>query len=332
MNKTFKTFYLRFNAPLHIGNYRPDSYEQSESFLRSDTLVAAIYATWAKMGHADWIPTDGAPPFTLSSAFPYWEKEKEKTHFFPRLKTTAKVPKSVPYDTVLVKAIKKIQWVDQGYFEKLLNGKVVSSYGEENQHLQSNFLASTSLPEKGFMIKETMNRVTIPRNREGEQSDAKPFYMERIRFTNGGLFFMATGTELDKLEAALNLLQYEGFGTDRNVGNGFFDLETDSLTLDLPENSQYGTNIGLYCPESEAILQKQLDEQSRFELIKRGGWVTTVNYQTIEKNSIYMFTEGSVFFENQAIAGRGGIDLTPDYPINHSIFRCGQSIFLPINL
>jgi CRISPR type III-A-associated RAMP protein Csm4 len=334
MPKTFKTYYLNFISPLHIGDHRPDSYEQSETFLRSDTLVAAIFATWAKMGHADWIPESGDPPFVLSSAFPYWEKSKEeKNHFFPRLKITPKVKEELEYDTHLVKALKKVQWLDQPYFERLLQLEATSSFGKENKHIQGGFLTETELPKGGFITKEVMNRVSIPRNQEdGEAKDAIPFYMERIRFNNGGLFFLAEGEHLDRLELALNLLQYEGFGTDRNVGNGFFEFSTGEITLDTPSNGNYGTNLGLYCPESKEILNTQLDDNSRFELIKRGGWITKPNYQTIEKNSIYMFTEGSVFYEKDSIVGRGGIDLKPDYPIDHPIFRCGKSIFLPVNL
>ncbi len=141
MPKKFKTYYLNFTSPLHIGNHRPDSYEQSESFLRSDTLVAAIYATWAKMDHVDWIPESGEPPFLLSSAFPFWRKrEGGKIHFFPRLKAVPKSEKGQQYDTLVVKALKKVQWLDQSYFEKLLHFKASDSFGSDNCDLQGAFL------------------------------------------------------------------------------------------------------------------------------------------------------------------------------------------------
>ena len=331
MTKSFKTFYLHFNSPLHIGNHR-DTYEQSERFIRSDTLIAAVYATWAKMGKADWIPSDGIPPFTISSAFPFWKNEGKIHHFFPRLKVTTKPKSEQSYNTILAKALKKIQWLDQAYFEQLLAGTTSANFGENGRDLQGNFLTSTQLPEAGFMVKEEMQRVAIPRYQDGVPEDAKPFYMERIRFINSGLFFLATGKDLDKLEKALSLLQYEGLGTDRNVGNGFFELKQAELHLQIPDDSPYSTNLSLYCPVSEQVLQQQLDDHSRFEVIKRGGWITTPNYQTLEKNSIYMFSEGSVFLENKEIVGRGGIDLTPYHPMNHPVFRCGQSIFLPVKL
>jgi CRISPR-associated protein Csm4 len=330
MIKTFKTYYLYFNSPLHIGNHRPDDYDESESFLRSDTLVAAIYATWAKMGNSDWIPESGDPPFTLSSAFPFWARnEEDLIHFFPKLKVTPS--STTEFDTVTIKSLKKVQWIDKGYFEKVLKMESTDQFGDNQKDIQGLFLTSSALPEDGFMIKEETNRVTIPRNREKEGQNSTPFHMERLRFQNGGLFFIADGEDLNRLEKALDLLQYEGFGTDRNVGNGFFSWKSGNISIKVPDSGEYGTNLSLYCP-FKSELNTQLDENSRFELIKRGGWITTLNYQTIEKNSIYMFSEGSVFKENRAVAGRGGIDITPYLPIDHPIFRCGKSIFLPINL
>lgn len=332
MPKTFQTYYLHFTAPLHLGDHRPDSYEQSESFLRSDTLMAAIYATWAKMGRVDWIPTEDNPPFVLSSAFPFWEtKNNEKVHFFPRLMVSPPPVENQEYDSVLVKSLKKIKWLDQTYFERLLQLEATSQYGKNDKHLQDGFLSVTPLPKDGFMVKEMTERVTIPRDRM-EEKDARPFYMERLRFLNGGLFFLAEGTHIDRLEQALHLLQHEGLGTDRNVGNGFFEWSKGQLTIQTPEQSNYATNLSLYCPESKEVLTKQLDEHSRFDFIKRGGWITTVGAQSIEKNSIYMFTEGSVFYKKAWVAGRGQIDITPNYcPLNHKIYRCGQAIFLPVN-
>ena len=335
MNKSFNVFYLNFNAPLHLGNYRPDEYDQSESFLRSDTLVAAVYATWAKMGKEDLIPKNGDPPFTLSSAFPFWSNPSgQKVHFFPRPKVPFKKEEQAAYDASLAKALKKIKWLDQEHFQLLIANKSIGDGVGLKSKLKDDFLTNQVIPENGFMVKEEMQRVTIPRNREvAENADATPFYMERIRFQNAGLFFIAEGDDLTDLKSALDLLQYEGFGTDRNIGNGLFDLDHGTITLDLPDNTDYALNLSLYCPNSQSDLNSQLDENARFDLIKRGGWITTPGLQTIEKNSIYMFSEGSVFKQQGTVNGKGDIDLKPNsYPIGHSIFRSGKAIFLPITL
>ncbi|KAA6311035.1 hypothetical protein EZS27_037765, partial [termite gut metagenome] len=40
-----------------------------------------------------------------------------------------------------------------------------------------------------------------------------------------GLFFVVLGDDTSLLDAAMEVLQHEGIGTDRNVGNGFLLLK-----------------------------------------------------------------------------------------------------------
>jgi CRISPR/Cas system CSM-associated protein Csm4 (group 5 of RAMP superfamily) len=87
-----------------------------------------------------------------------------------------------------------------------------------------------------------------------------------------------------------------------------------------------------------------IDDDSRFELIRRGGWITTQPYMTYRKKSIQMFREGSVFslpktravVENSFKAGKT-VDLRPELPegmkqVEHPVWRVGKSIFIPVNL
>ena len=152
-----------------------------------------------------------------------------------------------------------------------------------------------------------------------------------------GLACLAAGNELNKLNTALDFLKYEGFGTDRNVGNGFFEWKDCTIELNLPANAGHSTNLGLYCPKDKASVAAEIDEKSSYELIKRGGWITEAGYQTIEKESIYMFSEGSVFSKSIDIDGKGNIDLSPrnlpqDLKPSHPIYRSGKTIFVPVNV
>lgn len=329
---TYKTYYLAFNAPLHVGNHKPESYEQSEDFLRSDTIVAAIYAAWAKMGNVDWIPSDGNPPFTVSSAFPYVETGKnEYVHFFPRPKVRFNRKEEQNSDGSVRKKIKKVQWLDQEYFESVINHREMTDYGVGNKDLKGNYLSGSNINPEEHITKDLIQRVTISRNTE-EPKDSEPFYMERIFFDRAGLYFMASGENLESLEKALIFLQHEGFGTDRNVGNGFFDLKSGSIDIAVPDKSEFMTNLSLYTPESKEEFVNQISHQdTAFEAIKRGGWITTQGYQSVVKKTVMMFTEGGVWYHNKAINGIGNIDLTPsDYSINHKIWRSGRSLFVPI--
>jgi CRISPR-associated protein Csm4 len=325
---TYTAYYLKFTTPLHIGDYKPDTYENSESYLRSDTIIAAIIATWAKSGHGDWIG-DGNLPFTISSAFPFYMiKKDENVEFhplFPRIKRPFLLKE---YDPKMSKALKKITWMDLHYFIKSVNGGSFDDF--DSAHLQGEVLSASELP-KDFMYKQISERVKIPRDRSSEDSD--PFYMERIYFNSAGLYFIATGDELEKLEKALNVLKYEGFGTDRNIGNGFFEWEKGVINITSNNDSEYSTNLGLYCPESQDTIRRQIDTTSSYDIIRRGGWITTEGYQTLEKKSIYMISEGSVLKNREKVCGFPNHNLKPDtYPISHNIFRCGRTIFIPVKL
>jgi len=332
----YKTYYLAFNSPLHLGNHKPESYEQSEEFLRSDTILAAVYATWAKMGHKEWIPDDGDSPFTLSSAFPYILTNKKENpkyiHFFPRPKLRFNRNEGENTDSSVRKGIKKIQWLDEEYFEIVINNEPIVSFGKNNNHLKKGYL-SGKIDPNDYITRDLLQRVTIPRDVETPE-DSEPFYMERIFFNDAGLFFMAVGNELEKLEKALKFLQDEGFGTDRTVGNGFFELKTGEIDIDTPEEYSLMTNLSLFIPESkEDFLSAISSKEAAFESIKRGGWITTDGYLTMEKKSVLMFAEGGIWKISKSISGKGNIDLTPkDIDIDHKIWRSGKSIFIPIKV
>jgi CRISPR-associated protein Csm4 len=81
-------------------------YEASEPFIRSDTLSAALLSTWALLDPAGAGLRAAAPPFRVSSCFPYWLNQ----FFLPR--PVASFALRLP-ETRLDehKALKKIQWL-----------------------------------------------------------------------------------------------------------------------------------------------------------------------------------------------------------------------------
>ena len=83
MKKDFLIYKLHFTTPLHLGDAR-DDYSISLKSVSSDTMYAALTASLAKIGKA--IPPNGDLGFTISSLFPFYQKDtKSKTVlFFPR--------------------------------------------------------------------------------------------------------------------------------------------------------------------------------------------------------------------------------------------------------
>jgi len=337
----FKTYRLYFRGNLHLSDVRLD-YGNSEGQIHSDTLQAAIIAALAAVGLS---PASGNLPFAVSSMFPFYEggADPEIHYFFPKPFLRFKIPEKT---TNFTKKMKQVRWMDQSYFEKVINGEDIGDFGgSEQPHLQGAWLHGKEL-ESPIMFSQTLPRVRVPREYEHpdkKERETQIFYMEMIRFQDkSGFYFLAHGKENDLklLESALDILQDEGFGTDRSVGNGHFRWEKSGITLRVPNNSASLTNLSLYCPESSKQLAAMINGSGHYELCKRGGWITTQDDLTIRKRSIHMISEGSVF--NKAIesdtdgvfvGGAADINLKPSFPVKTPhIWRSGKSIFIPVNL
>jgi len=330
----FKIYKLRFTTPLHIGDERAD-YSTSLQTIHSDTLYAAMTAVLAKSGYT--IPEDGDFGFTISSLFPYYEKDNKPVYFLPKLKSQA-IP-SVKLQEV-AKKIKKIEWMDTGFFNKLINGEELFNDSFDTDLLKNGKYLTTEAIDKEFISKEVNPRVKISRD---FSEDAEPFYMERLYFKdNSGMYFMAVGDDdaLKTIDLALKILKDEGIGTDRTVGNGFFEVDTDTIELDLP-NSNKVANLSLFLPENQDRLEELLSSENiAYNFQKRGGWITDSGLNTFRKNTVQMFSEASVFSKNseidKAFVNGKIIDLKPKLNYeslkvaSHPIWRSGKSIFIPV--
>ncbi len=331
MRTKFKVYKLHFTTPLHIGDTR-DDYSISLKTYQSDAMYAALTSCLAKVGKE--IPKDGDLGFTVSSLFPFYQKsENDKpVYFLPKL-LKQKLPKLE--DIGNAKKVKKVSWLDITYFEKLIGGNTLFENGKDLEHIKGDFLTASTI-ERDFMSSQVSQRVTISRDLS---EDAKPFYMDRIFFKDkSGLFFMAYGNT-NLLDGALEVLKDEGIGTDRNVGNGYFTFTKEEIEIDLPE-SNYISNLSMFCPESETQLNDMLtDKAVAYDFTKRGGWITTAPHNSIRKNTVHMFTPASVFKALKTtvdinIMGKI-VDLNPaqSYPgIDHPIWRNGKSIFIPVKI
>lgn len=305
--KQFTVYRLHFTSPLHIGDARED-YGISLKTLSSDTLYAALTATLAKMGES--LSDDGDFGCVISSLFPYRKDTRDAypTYYFPK-PLGVRYPKDLKAEDF--KKAKKMQWLDLLQFEKALYGQPVEVC-ENPDFIKSN----------------VSERVSVSRD---YSEDSKPFYMDRVCFEgDSGLFFIAEG-DTAAIDKALPLLALEGIGTDRNVGNGFFEYEKDSLFISLPHDTEYGISLSTFIPESKEQLTTLLANHSSYELQRRGGWITTPPYNSIRKNVIYAFAAGSVFYGIQSGAGRI-VDLAPQGLVKHPIWRCGKALVLPIKM
>ena len=336
---TFKIYKLHFTAPLHISDQH-DDLGNSQKIIQSDALYAALISCLAKKGEV--LPEDGELGFTVSSLFPYFQKDKKRApvYFLPIPMQSKQADLA---DVTKAKTVKKVQWIDSNLYSSVLSGQSLFEGTDSYiQYIQGNYLTKYELPEdingsKEFVRSEVSQRVTLV-SRTGEE-DAKPFYVDKVLFRyEAGLYFIAEG-DTALLDKALHILSMEGIGTDRNVGYGFFECSVDALSIDLPKNANHQLSLSLFIPESKEQLEKLMNSENvAYDFVRRGGWITTYPYMTLRKNAIYGFVPGSVFCkdEENAVTVIGKVvDLKPgttDLDITHHVWRNGKAIMLPINL
>jgi CRISPR-associated protein Csm4 len=343
MIRTFQAFKLALQGPLHLSRGR-SHYETSQDLLHSDTLKSAMLVCALQLYPEDY-QTEAATQsfltsFRISSAYPYCGEE----YFFP--KPMARMPldfgKVVEGEAKAAKTIKKIEYLGKSYFERVLQSE---SYAIDPAHLQvqkGKFL-SDLLPKDALVLtNHTQQRVTIPPMGSGDSTI--PFYLDRIYFgAEAGLFFLTDATDpalLARLKAILRLLGDHGIGTDRNIGNGHFNVEGPvAFDLSVPASANRQMALSLYCPAREELTQALL-ENSSYQLIRRGGYLASPGNEqhlTYRKRSVYMFAEGSVF-PTAELLGKY-VDLKPQADadaealkhgaVSHPVWRDGQAIFVP---
>ncbi len=329
LNKCYKTILLSFNSPVHFSGTRPNEYTSSEITIKSDTLIAAIMQAWSIMGHSDWIPksTQEFGHFNLiaSNLFPYTTlNNNEQLYFLPKMRLKNKMENSI--DNSIGKKMKKILYLDHYIYEALANG----IFNEVHQdHLKGKFMSS-----KPINTELWESNVVARIKKSWDQSDPSLFYTDRITFKEGcGLYFIYEADEAmqHKLYLALDYLAEEGLGTDRSVGNGKFTWSLGELTMNQPINANAMSNLSLYLPANFQELTDMLQHDPMYEMTKRGGWISEP-YHSLRKKTVYMFTEGSVFYNNnfQSVYGRV-IDLKPAIDaISHPIWRDGRALFIPV--
>ncbi len=327
-----KIYKLHFTTPLHLGDVR-DDYGISLRSIASDTMYAALISCLAKLGKE--VPKNGDLGCTISSLFPYYQKDKgsEAVLFFPKpLKQTLPDSKKATEDR---KKVKKVAWLDARFFSRMLGGEQLF-VDDAIDKLDGEFMTDKEINQK-FIVSKVLSRVTISRN---GQEDAVPFYMDRIMFKDySGLYFIADG-DTSLLDQAMQLLQHEGIGTDRNVGNGYFEYEESTVKIDFPDHSDYAVALSSFIPESKEQMRAMLDsEDVAYDFQRRGGWITTPPHNTLRKNVTHAFTVASVFKMHCVgieTKGRVGVDLKPDTnwdeTLDHPVWRCGRALFIPIKI
>ena len=337
---SFERWHIQGRA-FHFGRHGLGQEESGVSF-PSDSLFAALIARLAAVQGAPAVPSwiepfiKKDPPFVLSSTFP----RAGRVYFFPRPMLGA--GSAADDGTVTVKKLKKIGYVSQGIFEKLLSGVPLAALYNESQLLQDGSLLfddaeAADLPadvrsgNSPVWQIERRPRVTIDRLR----SSSTIYHTGRTVFGEDcGLWFAvqwltADQAYKDQVSSLLYDLGDAGLGGERSSGFGQASLSAAG-EFDLPqEKGMPWISLSRFLPaEDEA--QCLLHPAAVYAFDRVSGWIDSPNSRRQRRRTLRMVREGSVLGPLTGTAPGQVVDVQPDYegcqPLGHAVWRSGLAL------
>lgn len=319
---------LRFHGPLHVDGRGTGFYEQSEAFIHSDTLSAAVLSAWALLDPSGAAERAAKPPFLLSSAFPYYGD----AYFLPR--PVASLALRLPPKRLREhKAIKKIQWLETSLWRQA----AITGEGwevptdivvlQDALGLPRTLAAKLRELPKRLWAEEERPRLAVDRA-SGSPVEQQLFHFSRIHFhPAAGLYFLArfeNATSRPAFEAALSLLGDSGIGADRTGGNGLFNWKQGMTPALSVVGKGRAIALSLVNPAPTDMAAGWLDA-ARYNVVSRGGWI---GHSGLRRKRVRMFSEGSLFAA--PLTGQV-IDVTPeDLPSLHPVYRDGRGFFVVV--
>lgn len=320
---------LKHLSPLHIGTGK-ENYDFSSTVLHSDTLSAALAAMRAQKGKCDDLK-DFMESFTISSAFPYLGQDL----YFPKPQGKIGISVKGMDNYSSRKRMKSIRFVEFEIWKALACGGTLEIEPDQLQDdflLSENSSTSLSLPYKS----QVNQRVAVPRN---EGCEAEPFFFEWTFFhQDAGLFCLleAPDTMKGELLELFEMLGENGLGTDKNIGGGKFEVENaGAFDLGCVESPNASMLLSLYIPSKDELEKLNL-ENSKYELIQRGGYMAGSiedDFRHLWKKSVYAFSEGSIFPTTEKLRGEI-LNLQPTWNDErmHPAYRSGKPFVVPVKM
>lgn len=326
---------LRVKSGLHSGRPGVEA-EETDHLIGADTIFGALISQLAMRDVALIEPLvrafprrradtfePGDPPFLLTSAFPF----AGDVLFFP----TPMLPISASSgDTGTNKALKKVRYVSQTLFGRLLSGESLTELDNGAVRLQNGQVWLTSkefqtLPEslrrdKVIWKTERHPRVSVDRatNRSNIFFHGETFYQESCgiwfglwlrdaAFTVGGLPLA------ELLQILMSDLETYGLGQLRNYGLGEVERinGTTVETIHLPDPTSGGVvTLSRVAPTPNDLADLATSTTS-YKLLQVGGRMSSSSFTAMQRQTLPMLAEGSVI--GSAHDGVGGclVDASP---------------------
>lgn len=329
-------------AGFHFGRHGLGQ-EESMVSMPSDSLFAALAAVLARNKGGDavakfcepFVGEDADPPYVLSSTYPF----AGKVRFFP-------VPmraRGGEAQGVGAKKLKKVDFLSEGVFRSVLEGKPLADLFEEKWTLQDgkilaneadfkNLPAELQNPSARVWVVKSRPRVTLDRS----SSASNLFHIGQVYFAKGcGLWFGVRWVKADEarkrdLTNMIHELAAAGFGAERTTGLGVSEVE-ESGALDLPDAKGSWVTLSRYLPREDEMISVR-DESSAYAIKAVGGWLDSPKNMGQRRRQVNLIAEGSVIGGDpqRVIPGRVA-DVRPRYemnpdPLGHPVYRFGLAL------
>lgn len=325
----FTVVKLRFTTPVHLAKDVRQA-EQTRDIISGDTIFSALFSCGIQLGISE---KELLPDFLkcqFSSAFPYCLDSL----FFPR--PFCKLPpiQGLEDDPGLGKKIKKIQFLDKPYFERLLNAELK---GIPLEAISPNGRYISDKSDFPSFTKALHQRVTL----DAETQESVPFSLENLHVhPDSGLFFLVNTAGQPVPEIILQSLRFlsdQGIGSDRNVGYGKFEIASISiLSLKTPQSTLYLSMAPVFPSDTIVAEMDKPSPRSAWKLKVSEGYISNPGQETwlgLKRKQYLLLTEGSIMYSPD-VAPLGLLrDVKPDFPSDiHPVWRDGRGFWVPIQI
>lgn len=343
---TYYIVRLKFTSPVRFGADNSGiGIHNTQSFVHSDTLFSALCNAWAKYGILSNDELSGCGEKVIISSTSFYVYKIGATYFVPKPLVTSAWLNELKgrKKEQLEKIIKKATFVTSDMYKHWLDPDPPDSVFPDNPDRLSEKLDYGILVRNHTVAKHAQDRLTGASNL---------YYDNRYEFKNVpncGLYFMV-GLKDDLFKEKFNLglkaLSQSGLGGERNFGNGRFEvgngngvlceIETDGSNLGFlfeMTSSKYRCLFSLALPtkaEVDTIKGIGNEKIAQYDITLRKGWTfSSLNLYQMKRQTVSMFSEGSVFENNVFPIGKienvAPLDEknNEDYP--HPVFRFGKS-------
>lgn len=317
---------------------QPRSARRTE--LRSDTLWGllcwGIRYVWDESTLSAMINQFnlGAPPFLLSSAFPYRADKESRTLFLPkpllepfRMEDSEMNPDMVKQ----LKKYKKVAQVSLPIFRALVSGSLKEKdYFVNHSHEWQQ--SPSSREKEQVLVQNTIDRLSGGTPREGG------LYNSEVCFypPGAGLYFLLRILDpgYEKILAALwPFFEHVGLGKDASTGKGSYFIREETVEdFTVAGSPARFITLSLYSPipaEMKVFVQDQ--QKFWYKIVTRQGRLGGKLFVTphILKRPLRMLAEGSSF-PTLDKPFYGGLRLVKDVQdIPHKVYQYGYAFTVP---